>query len=188
MTIFNRLELIKINTKMEYKILLIIGLIVAINTSTAEINAGKTYQVIRGFGGINLPDWGVDLTQSQRVTAFTNCEKCLGFTVLRVYVSDDKNAWYKSVPVAKYAQQQGATVFATPWNPPSYMCEQFSSGGRSGKRLRHDKYSDYLNHLNSFLDYMKQNGVNIYAISIQNEPDYGQEWTWWTSQECKLLS
>lgn len=90
----------------------------------------------------------------------------------------------KSVPVAKYAQQQGATVFATPWNPPSYMCEQFSSGGRSGKRLRYDKYGDYLNHLNKFLDFMKSQGVNIYAISIQNEPDYGQEWTWWTSKEC----
>ena len=167
------------------KLIFILGLVVAINTaSIANINAGKTYQVIRGFGGINLPDWGVDLTDAQRKTAFTNCDKCLGFTVLRVYVSDDSNAWKKSVPVAKYAQQQGATVFATPWNPPSYMTEKFSSGGRSGKRLRYDKYGDYLNHLNKFLDFMKSQGVNIYAISIQNEPDYGQEWTWWTSQEC----
>ena len=167
------------------KLLFILGLIVAINAeSVAEIKAGTTYQLIRGFGGINLPDWGVDLTDAQRKTAFTNCANCLGFTVLRVYVSDVSSAWSKSVAVAKYAQQQGATVFATPWNPPSSMCENFSSGGRSGKRLRHDKYNEYLNHLNSFLDYMKSQGVNIYAISIQNEPDYGQEWTWWTSQEC----
>jgi len=122
------------------KLIFILGLVVAINTaSIANINVGKTYQIIRGFGGINLPDWGVDLTDAQRKTAFTNCDKCLGFTVLRVYVSDDSNAWKKSVPVAKYAQQQGATVFATPWNPPAYMTEKFSSGGRSGKRLRYDK-------------------------------------------------
>jgi glucuronoarabinoxylan endo-1,4-beta-xylanase len=170
---------------MNSKLLFILGLIAVINAaSIANINAGKTYQLIRGFGGINLPDWGVDLTDAQRKTAFTNCDTCLGFTVLRVYVSDDSNAWKKSVPVAKYAQQQGATVFATPWNPPASMCEQFSSGGRSGKRLRYDKYGDYLNHLNKFLDFMKSQGVNIYAISIQNEPDYGQEWTWWTSKEC----
>ena len=164
---------------MNSKLLFILGLIAVINAaSIANINAGKTYQLIRGFGGINLPDWGVDLTDAQRKTAFTNCDTCLGFTVLRVYVSDDSNAWKKSVPVAKYAQQQGATVFATPWNPPASMCEQFSSGGRSGKRLRYDKYGDYLNHLNKFLDFMKSQGVNIYAISIKNEPDYGQEWTW----------
>ena len=170
---------------MTSKLFIVLGLLAVINAaSVATINAGKTYQLVRGFGGINLPDWGVDLTDAQRKTAFTNCDNCLGFTVLRVYVSDDSNAWKKSVPVAKFAQQQGATIFATPWNPPSYMCEKFSSGGRSGKRLRRDKYGDYVNHLNKFVDFMKANGVNIYAISIQNEPDYGQEWTWWTSQEC----
>jgi glucuronoarabinoxylan endo-1,4-beta-xylanase len=170
---------------MNSKLLFIFGLIAVINAaSVANINADKTMQLIHGFGGINLPDWGVDLTEDQRKTAFTNCDSCLGFTFLRVYVSDDSNAWIKSVAVAKYAQQQGATVFATPWNPPAYMCEQFNSGGRSGKRLRYDKYGDYLDHLNKFLDFMKGQGVKIFAISIQNEPDYGQEWTWWTSQEC----
>ena len=164
--------------------ILLLGLIAIIKTDTVYINYDKGMQLIRGLGGINLPDWGVDLTQQQRVTAFTNCDNCLGFTVLRVYVSDDKNAWQKSVPVALYAQQQGAVLFATPWNPPSWMTEHFSSGGRSGKRLKRSNYGDYLNHLNSFLDFMKSKGVNIYAISIQNEPDYGAEWTWWTSQEC----
>ena len=64
------------------------------------------------------------------------------------------------------------------------MTEQFSEGGRTGKRLRKDKYGDYANHLNSFVQYMKSKGVTIYAISIQNEPDYAHEWTWWTPQEC----
>jgi len=30
---------------------------------------------------------------------------------------------------------------------------------------------------------MKSNGVDLYAISVQNEPDYAHEWTWWTPQE-----
>ena len=166
------------------KLLLLLGLIAYIYAGLVTVDASKKYQMIRGIGGINLPDWGVDLTDAQRVTAFTNCDNCLGFSMLRVYVSDDKNAWSKSVPVAKYAQQQGATLFATPWNPPSSMCENFSGGGRSGKRLRYDKYNDYANHLVSFINYMKRQGVNIYGISVQNEPDYGQEWTWWTSAEC----
>ena len=30
---------------------------------------------------------------------------------------------------------------------------------------------------------MKNNGVNLYGISIANEPDYGHDWTWWTESE-----
>ncbi|MNZ70244.1 Glucuronoxylanase XynC precursor [compost metagenome] len=30
---------------------------------------------------------------------------------------------------------------------------------------------------------MKNNGVDLYAISVQNEPDYAHDWTWWTPQE-----
>ncbi len=166
------------------KLLLLLGLIAYIYAGLVTVDATKGYQMIRGIGGINLPDWGVDLTDAQRKTAFNNCDKCLGFSMLRVYVSDDSKAWSKSVPVAKYAQSQGATIFATPWNPPSWMCENFSSGGRSGKRLKKANYGDYAKHLVNFVNYMKGQGVNIHGISVQNEPDYGQEWTWWTSAEC----
>ena len=64
------------------------------------------------------------------------------------------------------------------------MTEQFSGGGRSGKRLKRANYGDYANHLNGFVTFMKNNGVELYAISIQNEPDYAHEWTWWTPEEC----
>ena len=133
-----------------------LGLIALIHGATdATIDATKTYQTIRGFGGINHPDWIDDLTEAQRAKAFNNGANDLGFTILRVYVSDDTNAWKKSVNTAKTAQSLGATIFASPWNPPSSMTEQFSEGGRSGKRLRHDKYADYANHLNNFVKFMK---------------------------------
>ena len=52
---------------MTSKLLIVLALLAVINAaSVATINADKTYQVIRGFGGINLPDWGVDLTESQK--------------------------------------------------------------------------------------------------------------------------
>ncbi len=43
-------------------------------------------------------------------------------------------------------------------------------------------YAAYADHLNSFYSYLKENGVELYAISVQNEPDYG-DWTQWTAQE-----
>ena len=169
---------------MKYFILILALISVINNQSAVTVNLKNKYQTIRGFGGINLPDWIGDLTQAQREKAFKNGYDQLGFTMLRVYVSDDKNAWAKSLETAKFAQSQGATIFASPWNPPASMTEYFNEGGRQGKRLQKSKYADYANHLNDFVKYFKQNGVTIFGISIQNEPDYGQEWTWWTSQEC----
>lgn len=53
----------------------------------------------------------------------------------------------------------------------------------TAKRLKHDMYADYAAYLNEFDAFMKENGVNLYAISVQNEPDYAHDWTWWSADE-----
>ncbi|MEK3786550.1 glycoside hydrolase family 30 beta sandwich domain-containing protein [Paenibacillus sp. FSL K6-1230] len=152
--------------------------------SDATINLSAQKQVIRGFGGINHPAWAGDLTASQRETAFGNGQNQLGFSVLRIYVDSNRNNWNREVATAKKAIEKGAIVFASPWNPPSDMIETFNRNGDSNaKRLRYDKYAAYAQHLNDFVTYMKNNGVDLYAISVQNEPDYAHDWTWWTPQE-----
>ncbi|PQP80183.1 glycosyl hydrolase [Paenibacillus sp. PCH8] len=152
--------------------------------SDANVNLSAEKQVIRGFGGINHPAWIGDLTAAQRETAFGNDQNQLGFSVLRIYVDPDRNNWSREVATAKRAIEKGAIVFASPWNPPSSMVETFNRNGNpNAKRLKYDKYAAYAQHLNDFVTYMKDNGVNLYAISVQNEPDYAEEWTWWTPQE-----
>ena len=151
--------------------------------SDATINLSQRYQTIKGFGGMNHPSWAGDLTASQRETAFGNGNNQLGFSVLRIHVDENRNNWSKELATAKAAVEKGAIVFASPWNPPSNMTETFNRNGKQAKRLRHDKYADYAKHLNDFVNYMKSNGVNLYAISIANEPDYGHTWTWWTANE-----
>ena len=156
----------------------------AASASDAVINLSTKYQEIQGYGGMNHPSRAGDLTASQRETAFGNSTNQLGFSVLRIFIDSDSNNWYKEVATAKAAIAKGAIVFATPWNPPSNLCETFNhNGDTKAKRLRHDKYAQYANHLNNFVNYMKNNGVNLYAISMANEPDYGHDWTWWTSSE-----
>ncbi len=152
--------------------------------SDATVNISAERQVIRGFGGMNHPAWIGDLTAAQRETAFGNGQNQLGFSVLRIHVDENRNNWYKEVETAKSAIKHGAIVFASPWNPPNDMVETFNhNGDTSAKRLRYDKYAAYAQHLNDFVNFMKSNGVNLYAISMQNEPDYAHEWTWWTPQE-----
>jgi glucuronoarabinoxylan endo-1,4-beta-xylanase len=153
--------------------------------SDAVINLAAERQVIKGFGGMNHPQWmGSDLTPAQRETAFGNGPNQLGFTILRIFVDENSNNWSLQVPTAKRAQELGALVFASPWNPPSHMIERFTRNGvPNQKRLRYDMYGAYAQHLNNFVSYMASNGVNLYAISVQNEPDYAHDWTWWTPTE-----
>lgn len=163
---------------------LILTPIQASAASDVTVNLSSEKQLIKGFGGINHPAWIGDLTSAQRDTAFGNGQNQLGFSILRVYIDENKNNWYKEVPTAKRAIELGAIVFASPWNPPSDMVETFNrNGDTAAKRLKYDKYAAYSQHLNDFVSYMKSNGVNLYAISVQNEPDYAHDWTWWTPQE-----
>ncbi|MCI5845615.1 MAG: alpha/beta hydrolase-fold protein, partial [Oscillospiraceae bacterium] len=85
------------------------------------------------------------------------------------------------LPTAQYATKMGVTVFASPWEPPADLAE---SGGSNGKlHLPKSNYAAYAQHLNDFGTYMKNNNVDLYAISVQNEPDYASEWTYWSTDE-----
>ena len=151
-------------------------------TATVTLTSQKQY--IRGFGGISIPSWqGGDLTAAQRTTAFGNGTGQIGMSILRIIVDDNTANWSQEVPTAKAAIQNGAIVFATPWNPPIALTETVTVNNQQVKRLKYASYGDYVTHLNNFNTYMKNNGVDLFAISIQNEPDYGADWTWWTASE-----
>lgn len=154
-----------------------------VKAADVGVNLNTTYQSIKGFGGMNHPVWIQDLTSSQVNTAFGNGDNQLGLNILRIHVDENKNNWSKELPTAKAAISKGAIVFATPWNPPSYMTEPITKNGKKTKRLKTNMYGQYAQYLNEFVKYMKNNGVNLYAISIQNEPDWGYEWTWWEPDE-----
>jgi glucuronoarabinoxylan endo-1,4-beta-xylanase len=138
---------------------------------TATVTLSSQKQYIRGFGGMSHAAWAGDMTAAQRTTAFGNGDGQLGFTVLRIPVSDGSPD-SANVATAKAAIAAGAIVYATPWN---------SAGTMSSSQ-----FSSYATHLNDFVSYMKNQGVNLYAISVQNEPDYGAQsgWRAWTAALC----
>ena len=152
------------------------------------VNTDKTYQRIRGFGGMNHPEWqsykgGGDMTDAQIQTAFGNGDGQLGLTVLRIFVSDNSNEWKNAIPTAQKAQKLGATVFATPWNPPAAIRHSGSGGAKGGKYVLNDgadAEKAYAKHLNDFVKYCDSQGVHLNSISVQNEPDFAEDWTAWT--------
>ncbi|GII78088.1 glucuronoxylanase xynC [Sphaerisporangium rufum] len=152
--------------------------------ATAVIDPSTQRQTIKGFGGMAHAAWIGDLTAAQRDTAFGTGEGRLGFSILRIPVGETQSDWSRDLATAQRAAQVGVTVFASPWNPPASMIETFTRGSQTNaKRLRASSYAAYAQWLNDFTTYMKNNGVNLYAISVQNEPDYAHDWTWWTSAE-----
>ena len=127
---------------------------------TVNVDLSKEYQLIKGFGGINFPTWIDDLSASQRETAFGNDEGQLGLSVLRIHVDPEESNWSKEVATAQNAVKKGVTVFASPWSPPSSMCEPY----QSSKRLKTSSYGAYVQHLNKFIDYMKWFRLDVVAF------------------------
>jgi len=146
---------------------------------TVKVLLNNTHQIIRGFGAANILQWQPDMTNSEIETAFGTGEGQLGFSILRLRLQPQKYLWSTNVPTAKKAHDMGVLVFASPWNAPSEMLETVNGQ----RRVRYDMYDEYAAHLDSFNTFMTSNGVPMYAVSVQNEPDYANDWTGWTANE-----
>ncbi|HMA93841.1 MAG TPA: hypothetical protein VKP30_14220 [Polyangiaceae bacterium] len=151
-------------------------------SGAVNINLATVYQNISGYGGINVPGWIDDLTEAQTETAFGNGSGQIGMSILRVRIPYDETKFKLEVPTAKHAVALGAKVFATPWTPPAKLK---TNNNTVGGRLSAANYGAYAEHLLSFRDYMEENGVPIYAISVQNEPDITVDYEscFWNSSE-----
>ena len=153
-----------------------IGEALAQTTVTVNLNAKR--QIIHGFGGMDIT-WNPNglLSTANRQLVFGNGPNQLGFTVLRVYLGENQTEWSRTVPNAKWASDNGILVFASPWHPPQSMRQTrdttMNGQRRTYYRLNPNSYAAYTDHINAYIKYMYDNGVNLYAVSIQNEPDYG---------------
>lgn len=162
------------------------------------------YQTITGFGaaccdGAMCP-FGTDTNPVKLLYGPTSK---IGLNIMRMEISpnfkgdltasdvgwDTPYDWKGSLPSAKIVKQRGGIVFGTPWSPPgSYKTNGSAQGGKSDSQgnikaeLREDCYEKFFPWLNTFLSYMKSNGVKVDAVSIQNEPD------WWVDYSGCLYS
>lgn len=179
---------------------LVLALAIAMGAQAQTINIvvkNTSYQTVTGFGGAccdgAMCPLGSD-TQPVRLT-FGPTSK-VGLNILRMEISpnfkgdinaadigwDTQYDWYGSVPSARIVKQRGGIVFGTPWSPPGeYKTNGSAEGGNSDKQgniraeLRKDCYEKFFPWLNTFLAYMKSKGVEMDAVSVQNEPD------WWVN-------
>lgn len=148
------------------------------------INTSISHQTISGFGGANQM-WGTQFPSAEDIEkAFSTDENGLGFSLFRVRIPNDPSEWPLIVDVAKAAQSYGAKILASPWSPPPSLK---SNNDAVGGHLLPENYGAFVEHINDYLSFMDENGVDINAVSVQNEPDIevGYESSDWVSIDMR---
>ena len=182
-----------------FTLCLVLAAVAAAHAKSIIVIVNDTrYQTVTGFGaaccdGAMCP-FGTD---TQPVKLLYGPTSPIGLNIMRMEISpnfigdvvvpewnnwDSPYDWKGSLPSAKIVKQRGGIVFGTPWSPPGdYKTNGTAQGGNADDQgnqrgeLREDCYEKFFPWLNTFLEYMKKNGVNVDAVSIQNEPD------WWVN-------
>ena len=160
--------------------------------STVNVDLDEEHQVIRGFGGMVHNTWqgNAGLSEADAKIAFGTGDGTIGLNVLRIPVNESSSNFGKELDAAKYAKKYAGDdflLYATPWKPPQnlqtpYTLVRWKETFQTTKVSEKD-WPAYVDHLNSFAAYMKNQGVPLYAISIQNEPDWCDSWTCWSADE-----
>lgn len=167
-----------------------------------NVHSDVEYQTVGGVGGAFTESAAINyamLSEKEKVR-FNECffdkEKGIGFNFGRVCIgSSDFSADYytyvkegdetletfdishdreKILPMIKDAKKYtDLTMLASPWSPPSYMK---TNGSRIGGFLKKEYYPLWAKHFRRFIEEYKKEGVNIWGVTMQNEPRHRQTW------------
>ena len=158
-------------------LLLAVGLGVQAQQATVRIEAQTKHQRITGFGGfVCSPQFTYNHMSTAEIKKVWGKSSTVGCNIMRLYIPVGRNAWSQSLATAKTAKQMGLIVFASPWGQPAEWktngtINAKNEDGTTGK-LKKENWADYAQYLEDYVQYMRENGVELDAISIQNEPDW----------------
>ncbi|MGE5355814.1 MAG: glycoside hydrolase family 30 protein [Deltaproteobacteria bacterium] len=164
----------------------------------------KTFQSFIGIGGA-ITDASAEVfaklspqKQEELINSYFDSEKGLGYSIIRTnmnscdfssssytYVKEndrtlssfniDQDKKYK-IPMIKKAlgRSPGSKVFFSPWSPPAYM--KTNKNMLKGGKLLPEFNSQWANYYVKFIENYKTEGINIWGLTIQNEPMATQRW------------
>ena len=150
-----------------------------VSAQTATVQWNTTYQAIQGWGGSTgyLSCYlGCPTVTSNNADLFWSQSAGIGLHFVRSGNSPDGTvydlAWLQA------AQARGAKVYYSFISPPASMMSngQFAPKPSTGAYLIPSNYSAYAVYMVTTIRNLQSNGVMVYAISVQNEPDSFAIW------------
>jgi O-glycosyl hydrolase len=178
---------------------------VLIANATVTVDTSTKYQYVRGFGGMH-GSWNTQSGQDvsvQDIEIMFNPDTGLGYNMFRMMLypysmekeENGKSEWENQIMgnvanpnhdnsdwfnIIKKVNSYKGYVLVSPWTMPAIWKSNESTMG--GGHLLPAFYPAYAKHLKDFSQLMYDNGAPIYAISIQNEPNFvatydGCEWS-----------
>ncbi len=160
-------------------------------TTNCVVNWNDVHQRIDGFGASSA--WDGSLWSAAKADMFFSTNTGIGLSLLRNRVAPAGSTSSTAIPttvetnIMQMAQARGAKVWSAPWTPPSgFKSNNGPNGGSylgSGANATNRAYASQLA---NYVASMKNTyGINLYAISIQNEPGVSTSYEscLWTAQQ-----
>lgn len=143
-----------------------------------QVDPSTTHQVVDGFGEADV--WQGSSSTAMQTLLFDPVNG-IGLTLLRIGIESVSgtsvlmgNAGIADGQACVKLAGSDCKVWAAPWSPPASMKNNNNvNGGSSMNTLKTADYDAWATLLAAFPAYYKQkSGVDLYAISAQNEPDF----------------
>jgi len=152
----------------------------SVSAATIDVlmNLGDVRQAIDGFGASDA--WSDNATpgfSDSEMDLFFSTQNGIGLSFLRLAIQPDGSN-STSLWIAQRAAARGARVWAAPWTAPAawkdnnsrmyggHLCATSGQGSCDGSHV-----ADWAATLSGFASNLKANGIDLYGVSVQNEPD-----------------
>ena len=154
---------------------------------SVKFDTSVKHQQVTGFGGfVCSPQFGYGHMSEAEIKKVWGKSSTIGCNIMRLYLPVGENSWGQSLQTAKWAKSLGLKIFASPWGQPKEWKTNNSIDATNVEgvvgSLKKENWADYAAYLEKYVQYLRKNGVELEAISIQNEPDWtptyaGCKWT-----------
>ena len=175
------------------------------NEISVFVDPGKSFQTYFGIGAA-LTDASAETfyklpkeKQQELLTAYFSADKGIGYTVARTNInscdfSSDMYTYIKEgdkelasfnidhdkkfkIPFIKEAMNASGNklnLFASPWSPPAFMKD--NNDMLQGGKLKSEFHDSWAMYYTKFIKAYEKEGVQVWGITIQNEPMAKQRW------------
>jgi glucuronoarabinoxylan endo-1,4-beta-xylanase len=138
------------------------------NGTAVTVDWSTTYQTIEGFGAATAFQNGNPMTGTEANLLFSTTSGA-GLSLIRCKI--ESNGTYPYVSNMQMAIARGARAWCSPWSPPASMKNNGSID--NGGSLLAGSYQAWADYLTNYISTLQNTyNVPIYALSVQNEPNY----------------